>query len=449
MNKRLAEFTKHWKLILGLALPSIVSFASGTVTGTINLIMVGPMGALVIAIVGVSNIVAYNAWALCSGFGYSVNYLVAQNCGAGQMEQAVRRTYIALYVGVGTALLVVMTGWLLPAFILRMMGGSAELVAAGADYLKYRMFAIACFTVSFVFHGFLRGIGDTRTPMQMTLIANGAMIFFTYTLTYGNLGFPELGLSGAGIAVLIGEALGLIGSAYVYFFRLHRRYGTRRRIAADSSEVRLILLESGKLGLQELAMSGAMFIFTVFVTRLGTEALAANEIALNVMALGYMPAFAFGATATILVGQEIGRGEPYLARRLGTDVAVLGSLFLLMMGIVEFAFPEMVARLYSSDPAVYSLAGKLIMISAFLQLFDGLLNYYSGALRGLGDTSFLVRVSLMLNWLVFIPLAYVLTFMAGLGSTGAWLSLYLFLGAFAIVVCIRFYRTDWNAARLK
>lgn len=449
MNKGLAEFTKHWKLILGLAIPSIVSFAAGTVTGTINLIMVGPMGALVIAIVGVSNIIVYNAWALCSGFGFSVNYLVAQNYGAGQMEQAVRRTYIALYVSAGAALLVVLTGWLLSAFILKLMGGSAELVANGADYLKYRLFAIACFIVSFVFQGFFRGIGDARTPMQMSLLANGTMIFLTYTLTYGNLGFPELGLRGAGLAVLIGEALGLVGSAYVYFFRLHRRYGTRRRIAADRSDIRLIAGESGKLGVQELAMSGAMFIFTMFVTRLGTEALAANEIALNVMALGYMPAFAFGATATILVGQEIGRGEPYLARRLGTDVAVLGSLFLLLMGMAEFVFSETVARLYSSDPAVYTLAGKLIMISAFLQLFDGLLNYYSGALRGLGDTSFLVRVSLVLNWLVFIPLAYGLTFMAGLGSAGAWLSLYLFLGMFALVVCIRFYRTDWDAARLK
>lgn len=449
MNKWLAELTRHWKLILGLALPSIVSFASGTVTGTINLIMVGPMGALVIAVVGVSNIIAYNAWALCSGFGYSVNYLVAQNYGAGQMDQAVRRTHIALYAGVGAALLVVTTGWLMPALILKLMGGSSELVTTGAGYLMYRLFAIACFTVSFVFHGFLRGIGDTRTPMLMSLIANGAMIFFTYALTYGNLGFPELGLTGAGVAVLIGEALGLIGSAYVYFFRLHRRYGTRRRIAFDGSEIRFIVGESGKLGVQELAMSGAMFIFTIFVTRLGTEALAANEIALNVMALGYMPAFAFGATATILVGQEIGRGEPYLARRLGTDVAVLGSLFLLVLGVAEFAFPEMVARLYTSDPAVYTLAGQLIMISAFLQLFEGLLNYYAGALRGLGDTSFLLRVSLALNWLVFIPLAYVLTFTAGLGSTGAWISLYVFLALFAIVLCIRFYRTDWDAARLK
>lgn len=445
----LQEQTRHWKLILALALPSIVSFASGTVTGTINLIMVGPMGALVIAVVGVSNIVAYNAWAICSGFGHSVNYLVAQNYGAGEMDQAVRRTYVALYVGALAAMAAIAVGWLAPRLILELMGGSAELVSAGTAYLRYRLFAVACFTVSFVFHGFFRGIGDTRTPMAMSIASNVVMIFFTYTLTYGKLGFPEMGLPGAGLAVLIGEALGLIGSAYVYFFRLHRRYATRRRIQIDSEEAKLITVESGKLGVQELAMSLAMFVFTMFVTRLGTQALAANEIALNVMAFGFMPAFAFGATATILVGQEIGRGDPYKGRRMGTDVAVLGSLFLLALGFIEFLFGEWVARWYTSDPAVYVLAGELIMISAFLQLFDGLLNYYAGGLRGLGDTTFLLKVSLGLNWLLFIPLAYVLIFVFELGSIGAWISLYAFLTFFALAVCIRFYRTDWTGVRSK
>ncbi len=449
MKSWLQQFTQHWKVILGLALPSIISFASGTVTGTINLLMVGPMGALVIAVVGVSNIVAYNAWALCSGFGHSVNYLVAQNYGAGQMDQAVRRTYTALYVGSAVALLAAIVGLLLPGSILRLMGGSPELVGAGADYLRFRLFAVACFTVSFVLHGFFRGVGDTRTPMVMSLVANGSMIFFTYTLTYGHWGFPELGLRGAGLAVLIGEALSLIGSAYVFLVPMHRRFVTRRRIRLERAESKLLLVESGKLGMQEMAMSLAMFVFTMFVTRLGTEALAANEIALNVMGLGFMPAFAFGATATILVGQEIGRGQPRLARRLGTDVAVLGSLFLLVLGTVEFFFAVPIARLYASDPAVYELAGRLLMISAYLQLFDGVLNYYAGALRGLGDTTFLLRASLVLNWLVFIPLAYVLTFTLELGSTGAWLSLYIFLTLIALALCIRFYRTDWDTVTVK
>ncbi|MDF2958747.1 MAG: family efflux transporter [Paenibacillus sp.] len=443
------ELTKNWRLILGLALPSIISFATATVTGTINLIMVGPMGALVIAVVGVSNIIAYNAWALCSGFGNSVNYLVAQNYGAGQIKQAVERTYIALFISLLVAAAVVLAGILMPASILRLMGGSPELVETGTVYLRYRLIGVACFTISFIFHGFFRGIGDTRTPMRMSLLSNGAMIFFTYTLTYGHLGFPKLGLPGAGMAVAIGEALGLLGSLYVYFVQLHPRFGTRRRVAMSGAEARLIAGESGKLGVQELAMSISMFVFTMFVTRLGTHALAANEIALNVMGLGFMPAFAFGATATILVGQEIGRGAPLLARRLGTDVAVLGSIFLLALGIVEFVFAEQVARLYTDDPAVYTITARLIMVSAFLQLFDGLLNYYAGGLRGIGDTTFLLRVSLVLSWVVFVPLAYVLTIVLQWQSMGAWISLYTFLGLFAAVIMIRFYRTDWYSVSSK
>jgi multidrug resistance protein, MATE family len=445
----LKELTKNWKLILLLALPSIVSFASGTLTGTINLIMVGPMGALVIAVVGVSNIIAYNAWALCSGLGHSVNYLVAQSYGAGEMKKAIERTYIALYIGLAVAAAAAAVGAAAPGLILKLIGGSEELVAAGIDYLRYRILAVACFTVSFVFHGFFRGIGDTRTPMLLSLLANGAMIFFTYTLTYGKLGFPELGLSGAGMAVLIGEALSLLGSLYVYFVKLHPTLGTRLQVKPSRSEIKLLSAESGKLGVQELAMSLSMFVFTIFVTRLGTHALAANEVALNVMGLGFMPAFAFGATATILVGQEIGRGAPLSARRAGTDVAVLGSLFLLALGIVEFFLAVPIASLYSTDPEVYVLAGRLIEISAFLQLFDGLLNYYAGALRGLGDTTFLLRASLLLSWLFFIPLAYVLTFWLKGGSAGAWIALYAFLAAFAITMAVRFYRTDWNAVRSK
>lgn len=196
-------------------------------------------------------------------------------------------------------------------------------------------------------------------------------------------------------------------------------------------------------------MSVSMFIFTMFVARLGTHALAANEIALNVMAFGFMPAFAFGTTATILVGQEIGKGNPLVAKRAGTDTAVLGSLFMLLLGLIEFVLAEPIARLYTDDPKVYELTASLIKTSAFLQVFDGLLNFYAGGLRGIGDTTFLLRTSFLLGCFFFIPLTYVLTFVLNLSSIGAWLSLYIFLTAFGLSVMIRYYKTDWTNVQLK
>ncbi|WP_054028844.1 MATE family efflux transporter [Bacillus sp. FJAT-28004] len=440
---------QNWKKILLLAIPSLVSFATATVTGTINLILVGDLGFLIIAIVGVSNIIMYNAFAIFSGIGHTVNYLVAQNYGSNDMQKGIQRTYLAFYLCLIFAVLTAVVGLLLSDDILRLTGGSADLVREGTDYLELRFFAMSFGIINFVFHGFLRGIGATRLSMVIALISNLIIIFLTYTLTFGNWGFPELGLTGAGAAVLVGEAVQLLVCVIVFYFVLHKPFNTRQLVKFNWPEMKLLLQESGKLGAQEFSLSLSMFIFTAFVARLGDTALAANEVALSVMAFGFMPAFAFGATATILVGQYVGQGKAHLGRRAGTDTAILGSIFLIILGTVETFLAGPIARLYSSDPAVYEVAAFLIMISAYLQIFDGLLNFYAGGLRGLGDTTFLLKISLAASWLLFVPLAYIFINVLEWGSVGAWLALYTFLMVMGVSIMLRFYRTDWSAVKLK
>jgi MATE family multidrug resistance protein len=438
---------KNWKPILLLALPSLIAFSTQTATSTISLIVVGHLGALTIAIVGVSNIIMYNAFALFSGIGHTVNYLVAQNFGANDMKKGIERTYIALYLSACFGILILLAGWFGSGWILGFI--SPELRGEGGSYLLLRFLAMACGIVTFVFQGFLRGVSRTKTTMQLSLISGLTMLFFTYTLTFGKLGFPEMKLTGAGLAVLSGDAIGLICCLYIYFFRLNRVFHTRSKVKFNRQEAKLILAESGKLGMQEFSMSVSMFVFTIFVGHLGTNALAANEVALNVMAFGFMPAFAFGATATILVGQEVGKGQPKLAKRAGIDTAIIGSILLIILGTVEFVAAEPIAHIFTNDPEVYKLAAFLITISAYLQLFDGLLNFYAGGLRGIGETTFLLRASFVLCWFLFVPMAYLMVFVFDLGSMGAWISLYTFLMFFGLAVMYRFHKTDWTSVRLK
>jgi MATE family multidrug resistance protein len=437
----------NWKTILLLALPSLIAFSTQTATSTISLVMVGHLGALTIAIVGVSNIIMYNAFALFSGIGHTVNYLVAQNYGSGDMKKGIERTYVALYLSASFGLLVLIVGWFGSGQIISWI--SPDLVNEGADYLRLRFMAMSCGIVTFVFQGFLRGISNTKTTMLLALISGLTMLFFTYTLTFGKMGFPEMKLIGAGIAALLGDIVGLLGCLYVYFIRLHRTYRTRSKVKFNSAEAKLILSESGKLGIQEFSMSVSMFIFTIFVGHLGTSALAANEVALNIMSFGFMPAFAFGATATILVGQEIGKGQPIRAKRAGIETALIGTIFLFMLGTLEFVLSEPISRIFTNDPVVYKLAAQLILVSAYLQLFDGLLNFYAGGLRGIGQTTFLLKASSVLCWFLFVPLAYLMVFVFDLGSMGAWISLYTFLMFFGVAVMVRFHRTDWHAVQIK
>ncbi len=442
---------RNWTTILLLAIPSLISFATQTITGTISLIMVGNLGFLIIAIVGVSNIIMYNAFAIFSGIGHTVNYLVAQNFGAGDMRKGIQRTYLAMYMCIAFAILISVVGFVGADDILRWTGGSDKLVNQGSIYLEIRFYAMSFGILNFAFHGFLRGIGATKMSMVLSIISNLLMVYLTYTLTFGQWGMPKLGLTGTALSILIGEFIQLLICAYVFFVILNNKFHTRDRaaMAFQWAEMKLIAAESGKLGIQEFSLSLSMYIFTAFVARLGDHALAANEVALNVMSFGFMPAFAFGATATILVGQNVGKGTPLIGRRAGTDTAILGTIFLVLLGTVELLFAEQIAHLYSSDPAVYKLAAYLITISAYLQIFDGLLNFYAGGLRGIGDTTFLLRVSFITSWFIFVPMAYLFIFILHWGSMGAWISLYSFLMVMGISIMVRFYRTDWTAVRLK
>ncbi|WP_027085549.1 MATE family efflux transporter [Cohnella panacarvi] len=440
---------KTWYAILWLALPSLFSFATQTVTGSINLIIVGDLGFLAIAIVGVTNIIMYNVFAIFSGIGHSVNYLVAQNFGAGEMRKGMQRTYLALVVSVGVGVLITLAGWLASDTVLKLTGASPNFLAEGTEYVELRFYAMAFGIISFVFHGFFRGVGDTRTSMIVSILSNALMVGLTYGMTYGHWGLPNLGLVGAGYALLIGEAVQLAICLIVFWGPMNRKFRTRSIPQPDWKELRLISQESGKLGLQEFSMSISMYIFTIFVLTLGEVATAANEIALNVMSFGFMPAFAFGSTATILIGQQLGQGNPKLAKIMGTHTAVLGAIFLFLLGTAELIWAESIARLYSQDPEVYELAAELIRASAYLQIFDGFYNFYAGGLRGIGDTTFLMRASLILSLFMFVPVTYLFVSVFEWGSMGAWYALYSYLVVLGLAVMIRYYRTDFTTVQLK
>ncbi len=443
------KLLKSWYGILVLALPSLFAFATQTLTGTVNLIIVRDLGFVVIAVVGVSNIIMYNVFAIFSGIGHSINYLVAQNFGVGEMRKGMQRMYLALVVSVGVAIFIAIAGWLASGAVLKLTGGSAELFATGSEYLELRFYAMAFGIISFVFHGFFRGVGDTRTSMIVSIAANVLMVGLTYGLTYGHWGLPDMGIIGAGYALIIGEAVQLIICLIVFWGPMHKRYQTRKLQNPDWKELKLISQESGKLGLQEFSMSVSMYIFTMFVLTLGDMAAAANEVALSVMSFGFMPAFAFGSTATILVGQGIGEGRPDKAKKLGTHTAILGAIFLILLGTVELIWAVPIAKVYSTDPGVYELAAYLIQVSAYLQIFDGFYNFYAGGLRGIGDTTFLMRASFVLSIFMFVPLTYLFVMVFEWGSMGAWLALYSFLVALGLAVMIRYYRTDFNSVKLK
>uniref|UniRef100_UPI0022A7C8F5 MATE family efflux transporter n=1 Tax=Alicyclobacillus suci TaxID=2816080 RepID=UPI0022A7C8F5 len=174
-----------WKRILRLALPSILTFSSMTLTGMLTLIIVGRLGPTAIAVVGICNIFMYNVWALFAGLNESINFLVSQNFGENKMLEGNQRMQAALLIALALDVIWIVACIVLPREILVMLGANRAIVTAGTPYLGVRMFSFAFTMFTVVFFAYMRAVGDTRTPMIISIITNGLLIVLTYFLTYG------------------------------------------------------------------------------------------------------------------------------------------------------------------------------------------------------------------------------------------------------------------------
>ncbi|MCY0874771.1 MAG: MATE family efflux transporter [Firmicutes bacterium] len=430
--------------IIRLALPSIGTFSSMTLTGMLTLIIVGHLGAKAIAVVGISNILLYNTWALFAGVNETINYLVSQNYGEGLMDDGNQRMQIALLLSVLLDVLWIVASLTLPRDILQWLGASHTLVQAGTEYLRIRMLTFAFSMFTNVFFAYMRAVGDTKTPLYISIVTNVLLIILTEVLTYGVFGWKGFGLTGAAWSMMCTEGLGVTLSTFVYYGPYAKRYATRVWHQMHFAQVRLLVKESVKLSVMEMSMSIGMLVFTACVTRLGTTAVAANEIALNILSLGFMPANGFGAAATICVGQDLGAGQPLAARRVGMYTVGMGLIFMALFSIFLWLFAHDVARIYTSDVAVSALAVSLIHIASFIQLFDGAGIILAGGLRGVGDTTFLFRMALILNWVIFMPLTLWLTLGTKLGQAGAWIAFCTLIVLIGVTNGWRYLRMDWR-----
>lgn len=441
----LPSLSSLWKRILHLALPSIATFSSATLTGMITLLIVGRLGAYAIAIVGVCNILMYNTWAMFAGINESVSFLVSQNHGEKTMHEANERMQIALVLSACLSLAILVASVFLPGPILALIGTPHALLPAGVPYFRLRL-ASFCFSIlTNSLYAYMRGVGDTRTPMFISLTSSLVLVGLTFGLTYGAMDLPRMGLAGAGVAVVVSECLACLLSLAIFYGPYHRRFHTRQWLLMRFSQVRMMAWESVKLSTMEMSMSLGMVVFTACITRAGITALAANEIALNVLSFGFMPANGFAVAATTTVGSELGANRLPEARRVGLHTVLLGAITMAVYCVLLAIFCAPVAHVYTHDPSVVSLAVSLLRLAAFIELFDGSGIIFAGALRGAGDTTFLFRTSLILNWVIFTPLTLLMTFVWKLGVVGAWISLCTLIVLFGTCNGWRYARLRWES----
>jgi MATE family multidrug resistance protein len=299
--------------------------------------------------------------------------------------------------------------------------------------------------LTFASEGFFRGVGDTKTPMKISIFISALNILLDYGLIFGKLGLPRLEVAGAALATVIATAVQCIIALFIILRgrKFRDRFRTLPVQRFDAGRLLEMIKVGGPVGIQWVLDMGSWTIFTALVARLGAVQAAANQIAITLLHVSFMPGHAVSTASTTLVGQYLGGCDPASARRSATNSLRIAILFMGCMGLVFLVFRRPLIRAFNPDLAVINIGADLLIFAAVFQIFDAMSMVAGGILRGSGDTRGPAAIQIALSWLVFLPLAYLATLRSGFGVRGGWSAATAYILLLGIVLYARYRRGDW------
>jgi MATE family multidrug resistance protein len=425
---------------LRLAVPVMLSQLGHVLMGVVDNMMVGRLGATALAAVGLANVI-FNVFLLFGiGMSYAITTLVAQADGERDTKGVSAVLKHGLAINLITAcilVLVVFAG----KNLLRYMGQPADVVSLSIPYLNIVTISIIPVLLFQTFRQLSEGLSNTRLAMVVVLGGNVLNIALNYLLIYGKGGFPALGLNGAGYATLISRVVMALAIAwYVYRAPFFKAYRSGFRLRHFSKKMFSRMLHIGiPAGLQFIFEVVAFDFSLVMMGWLGTQALAAHQIAINLATISYMTTSGLAAAATIRMGREWGRNDIPRLRFAAFTIIKMALVWMSVWAVVFIAGRSFLPALYVTDAEVISLAAPLVVIAGLFQLSDGLQVVSVGALRGLQDVKIPSLLIFVSYWVVALPLGYGLAFVWGWGAIGIWLGLLLGLTLVALAVTWRFH----------
>jgi putative MATE family efflux protein len=297
--------------------------------------------------------------------------------------------------------------------------------------------------------GVLRGVGDGRTPMIVTAIANVINVVLAYGMIYGHWGLPALGAVGSAWATFIARAIAL---GLLVWALWRGRNGLSIRGAGSWLPQLHVVRDIMRIGVpaavEQVLVSGAFFGLTLLVASLGTLVLAAHRLAFTALSFSFLPGFGFAIAATALVGQSVG------ARRLeeGADAARIATrwaaIWMGAIGVVFFIFSEPIMRMFTDDAAVISAGAGGLRIVALSQPFWAVMFVQAGALRGTGNTRFPLIVTGGGIWLSVL-LAWLLLSTVGGALSAVWAAFLAISPAMSFLMWRRFRATVAEARKAR
>ncbi len=431
--------------ILNLAIPILMAYLSQTLMSLIDIAMVGRLGAVAVAAVGLGGMLTYAFSSFLNAIQAGVQTVVARRVGQGRHDDAaaaLRSTlYFSLVTGSVFAILVIATA----RRFLPVINPDNEVAVLCTAYVQLRGISLGPVMAGYVFYAFYNGISQPRIHLVVSVIANTLNVVLNYGLIFGRLGLPEMGAPGAGLATTLSTVTAFI--LYALFTRAKRirhQYPGIWNWPRDAQTLGKILKLSLPISAQNFVVMLGFTMFMVLMGWVSTLALAASEIIFNILSFSFMPAMGFLYATQTLVSESIGHERHDIAERVTKTATQLCVLLMGTMGVLFIVFPEPILRIFTPDTAIIATGIMPLQILGLVQFFDAVGMVHHGALVGAGDNTFQALAEMILMWLFFIPATYITSIILDWGITSGWAALGFYIIAYAAMAFLRFRHGPWR-----
>lgn len=430
------------KIILLLAMPAVVENFFQMNVGFVDTLFVSQLGLIEVSAVGVTNAILAVYIAIFMSLGVAVNVYVAKYIGADQPEKANKITQQAILLASALGLLLGAVTLFFAGPLLQLMG--IEEAVLGPAKVYFRIIAIPSIFMAlmFAFSSILRGTGDTKTPMKVTIGINLVNIGLDYVLIFGFWFIPPLGIEGAAIASLTSRIIGS-GLLFWYVYRSGKLTLKKQYWRVDRRQQWDLITLGSPVGAERLVMRVGQVLYFGFVVAIGTRTFAAHQIAGSIETFSYMIATGFATAATILTGQQWGANRYDEAKQYAKLSTLVGIVAMILFGAVLFFFGGWAGHFFTNDPDVIDQISTALKIGGLYQPILAIVLILTAAFNGGGNTKFPMYITTIGIWGIRTLFVYLLGLQLGWGIAGVWIAIALDNIFRAVFLWIWFQRGRW------
>ncbi|MEC7984902.1 MAG: MATE family efflux transporter [Myxococcota bacterium] len=425
-----------------MSLPIIGGMVSQNILNLVDTAMVGQLGHVALAAVGLGGFANFLAIAFIMGLSSGVQAMAARRVGEDRLNETAKPLNGGLLLALCLSIPLTLILYFSAPFLFPYLIDDPDVVSSGVPYLQVRLLGIAAVGMNFSFRGYWNGVNLPRLYLKTLLIMHAINVFLNYVLIFGKWGFPEMGATGAGLGTMLSTYIGT--GVYIFLgFQYARENGFLRQLPQRKTILTMLRL-SIPAGVQQFFFAAGMTMLFWIIGQIGTAEVAASNVLINLLLVCILPGIGFGLACASLVGQALGRKDPDDAKEWGYDVVKIAALCVAILSSTAFIWPDFYLEWFIQDSKTLALARRPLQLIALAMPIDVAGLVLLNALLGAGASRTVMVVSISLQWLLFMPIAWLVGPVLELGLIAIWAAQCGYRTLQTLVLVVIWQRGRWQ-----